>query len=83
MKTSKELLLDSTTIYKSVHEKCLVERAINSARVSIKFKYEDADPIEQILGDKFLRFLMKRAEDYVVMRRIPIEVSLFYTSSRR
>lgn len=44
--------------------------------MSVRFKFEDADPIEQILGKKFMSFLMKRAEEYVVMRRIPIEVSI-------
>jgi actin related protein 2/3 complex subunit 4 len=59
---------------RSDNERCLVESSINSARISFRFKFEDADPIEKMLGRKFLGFLMKRADDYEILRRVPIEV---------
>lgn len=73
MRSRKELLLNPVTIRRTKHEVCHIEPSINSVRVSFRLKQEDADPIEEILCRKFLRFLMQRAEDYVVMRRIPIE----------
>ena len=73
VKTSKELLLEPVTIARSEYEKCLIESSINSVRVSIKFKH--ADPIEQVLGRKYLGFLMRRAEDFIIMRRVPVKVS--------
>ena len=81
---NKELLLEPTLLKRELAslssgntcERCLIEPSINSVRVSVRFKFEDADPIEQILGKKFISFLMKRAEEYIVMRRMPIDVSL-------
>jgi len=73
VRCNKELLLDPIARRRSSHERSLIEPSINSVRVSVRFKFEDADPIEQILGKKFVGFLMKRAEEYTVMRRIPIE----------
>jgi len=34
-----------------------------------------ADEIEKILCHKFMRFMMMRAENFVVLRRKPVEVS--------
>lgn len=34
-----------------------------------------ADEIERILCHKFMRFMMMRAENFVVLRRKPVEVS--------
>ena len=79
MKSSKELLLEPVFISKSEQEKCLIESSINSARISIRFKFEDADPIEKILGEKFMSFMMKRAEDYAILRRVPVEVGDMYS----
>jgi len=50
----------------------LVEPSVNSIRVSIKIK--QADEIERILCHKFTRFLMQRAEGFIVLRRKPIKV---------
>ena len=36
-----------------------------------------ADEIERILCHKFMRFMMMRAENFVVLRRKPVEVLLF------
>ncbi len=40
-------------------------------RVSIKIK--QADEIERILAHKFTRFLMQRAESFVILRRKPVK----------
>lgn len=55
-------------------EKVLIEPSVNSVRLSIKIK--QADDIERILAHKFTRFMMMRAEGFVVLRRKAIQVSL-------
>lgn len=72
LRTSTELLHEPILLKRSDNEKCLIESSVNSARISFRFKFEDADPIEEILGKKFLGFLMRRAEDYFILRRVPI-----------
>lgn len=74
IRSNSELLNVPIVLKRSDQETCLVESSINSARISFRFKFEDADPIEQLLGRKFLGFLIKRADDYEILRRIPIEV---------
>jgi len=37
-----------------------------------------ADEIEKILCHKFMRFMMMRAENFVVLRRKPVEVNIVY-----
>ena len=41
--------------------------------MSIRIK--QADEIERLLSHKFTRFLMQRAESFVILRRKPVEVS--------
>lgn len=53
----------------------LIEASINSVRISISIK--QADEIEKILCHKFMRFMMMRAENFVVLRRKPVEVKYF------
>lgn len=72
---SKELLLNPILISRNESEKCLIEPSVNSTRVSICIK--QADEIETILCHKFNRFLMQRAEQFIIMRRVPVEVRLF------
>ena len=36
--------------------------------------YFQADEIEKILCHKFMRFMMMRAENFVILRRKPVEV---------
>lgn len=72
-RTSKELLLTPVVISRNEKEKVLIETSINSVRVSISVK--QADEIERILCHKFMRFMMMRAENFVVLRRKPVEVS--------
>ncbi|KAJ2185102.1 Arp complex subunit, partial [Coemansia sp. RSA 530] len=45
--------------------------SINSVRISIRIK--QADDIERILAHKFTRFLMMRAESFIILRRVPIK----------
>lgn len=68
---SKELVLNPIKICRSETEKCLIEPSINSTRVSIKIK--QADDIEEILADRFQRFLTQRAENFVILRRKAVE----------
>jgi len=71
VKTSKELLLTPVVIARNEREKVLIESSINSIRVSIAVK--QADEIEQILCQKFMRFMMMRAENFVILRRKPVK----------
>ncbi|OWZ23576.1 ARP2/3 complex protein [Phytophthora megakarya] len=71
LQMSKELLLNPVLICRNEQEKCLIEPSINSTRVSICIK--KADEIETILSHKFNRFLMQRAEQFIIMRRVPVE----------
>uniref|UniRef100_H2YBP0 Actin-related protein 2/3 complex subunit 4 n=1 Tax=Ciona savignyi TaxID=51511 RepID=H2YBP0_CIOSA len=71
VKTSKELLLTPLVVARNEKEKVLIESSINSIRVSIAVK--QADEIEQILCQKFMRFMMMRAENFIVLRRKPVE----------
>ena len=72
---SKELLLTDITISRNENEKCFIEPSVNSLRVSIRIK--QADEIEEILTRSFARFLMQRAEQFIILRRKAIEVCLF------
>lgn len=67
---SRELLLQPITVSRNENERCYIEPSINSVRVSICIK--QADEMEEILTHKFTRFLMQRAEQFVIMRRKPI-----------
>ncbi|CAH8829408.1 unnamed protein product [Trichobilharzia szidati] len=70
VKTSKELLLNPVVISRNEKERVLIEGSINSVRVSISIK--QSDEIEKLLCRKFTRFLMTRAEDFVILRRKPV-----------
>ena len=63
--------MNPLTIARTDNEMCFIEPSINSVRVSIKIK--QADEIEEILCRKFTSFLMQRAEQFVIMRRKPLE----------
>jgi len=74
---NKELLLVPVTISRGKADKpekaerVLIEGSVNSLRISIKIKQEDET--ETILSKKFMRFLTQRAENFVILRRKPIE----------
>lgn len=70
-KRTPEILLQPIYISRNEAERVLIEPSINSCRISIKIK--QSDEIEQILVDKFTRFLTKRAENFLILRREPIE----------
>ncbi|KAF6768818.1 hypothetical protein EG68_10545 [Paragonimus skrjabini miyazakii] len=70
MKTCKELLLHPVVISRNDKERVLIEGSINSVRISIAIK--QADEIEKLLCRKFTRFMMMRAEDFVILRRKPV-----------
>jgi len=44
---------------------------VNSVRVSIALKI--ADELEEILANKFCRFMMMRAENFIILRRKPVK----------
>ncbi|KAJ2749915.1 Arp complex subunit, partial [Coemansia nantahalensis] len=68
--STREVLLNPVVVSRNENEQVLVESSINSVRVSIRIK--QADDIERILAHKFTRFLMMRAESFVILRRVPI-----------
>ena len=65
-------MLNPVVISRNDKEKVLIETSVNSLRVSIAIK--QADEIERILAHKYTRFLMQRAESFVILRRKPIDV---------
>ena len=71
VRTSKELLLEPLIISRNENEKVCIEPSINAIRFSICIK--QADEIEEILTRRFSRFLMQRAEQFVILRRKPVE----------
>ncbi|KAJ1567014.1 Actin- protein 2/3 complex subunit 4, partial [Cladochytrium tenue] len=68
---TKEVLLAPVVISRNENEQVLVEASINSVRISIKIK--QADDLERVLAHKFTRFLMMRAENFVILRRKPVK----------
>ncbi|CAI2180723.1 6999_t:CDS:2 [Funneliformis geosporum] len=70
--SSSEVVVNPLTISRNKQEKVLIEPSVNSIRVSIKIK--QADEIERILCHKFTRFMMIRAENFIILRRKPIIV---------
>ena len=50
----------------------MIETAVNSVRVSIKVK--QIDEMDAILASKFSRFLMQRADNFIILRRKPMPV---------
>ncbi|XP_050441949.1 actin-related protein 2/3 complex subunit 4 [Adelges cooleyi] len=70
MQTNRELILTPVLISRNERERVFIESSINSIRVSIAIK--QCDEIERLLCDKFTRFMMKRAENFFILRRKPI-----------
>ncbi|KAG2182556.1 hypothetical protein INT43_007487 [Umbelopsis isabellina] len=69
--TSKEVIMNPLTISRNENEQVLIETSVNSVRISIKIK--QADDIETILCHKFSRFMMMRADNFVILRRKPMD----------
>jgi hypothetical protein len=80
IRTSTEVLLHPLTVSRNESERVLIEPSVNSIRLSIAIK--QADEIEKILCKKFTRFMMMRAEGFVILRRKPIAVSYFPLSPK-
>ncbi|KAG6813561.1 Actin- protein 2/3 complex subunit 4 [Tricholoma furcatifolium] len=79
---STEVLLNKLTISRNENERVLIEPSVNSIRLSIKIK--QADEIERILCHKFTRFMMQRAESFIVLRRKPVpgyDISFLITNT--
>eukprot|EP00501_MAST-03F_sp_TOSAG23-6_P001062 GSMAST32.ASY1.ANO1.1105.1 assembled CDS len=68
---SKELLMNPIKITRTKKESVLIEPSINSVRVSVKIK--QMDDLDTILCEKFTSFIMLRAEQFVVLRRKPVD----------
>lgn len=68
---NKELLLNPVIISRNKNERVLVEGSVNSIRISIAIK--QADDVEQILCKRFTRFMTQRAENFVILRRKPVQ----------
>jgi len=68
---NKELLLNPVVVSRNAKEKVLVEGSVNSIRISIGINQNDE--LETILCKKFMRFLTQRAENFVILRRKPVQ----------
>ncbi|EAL71900.1 hypothetical protein ACTFIW_009595 [Dictyostelium discoideum] len=71
VKTSKELVLNPVIIARNKNERVLIETSINSIRISVSIK--KSDEVDVILAKKFVRFLQQRAENFIILRRKPVE----------
>lgn len=65
-------LITSKAYHRSSAESCLVEISINSCRFSLKIKQND--DIEKFLCCKFTKFMTRRAETFIILRRKPVDV---------
>jgi len=72
LSTSREVLLNPLVISRNEKEQVLIEPSVNSVRMGIKIKQQD--DIERILCHKFTRFMMMRAENFIILRRKPVAV---------
>ncbi|KAK8790031.1 hypothetical protein WA158_006811 [Blastocystis sp. Blastoise] len=71
IRSSKFSVSKPILICRTERERCLIERSINSVRVSLKIK--QVDNLEEILCKTFTRFLMRRAEQFIILRRKAID----------
>jgi len=71
VKSNRELLLTPLTVSRNERERVLIEGSVNSIRVSIAVK--KSDDIERLLCQKFTRFMMMRAEDFIILRRKAVD----------
>ncbi|PKY45761.1 actin-like protein ARPC3 [Rhizophagus irregularis] len=81
-RSSSEVVMNPLIISRNENEKVMIEPSVNSIRISIRIK--QADEIETILCKKFTRFMMLRAENFIILRRKPIDgysISFLITNS--
>ena len=70
-RSSKELLLQPLVISRSDRESVLIEPSINSVRISVRIK--QSDELERLLAGKLSRFIMQRADKFIILRRKPVD----------
>ena len=73
MKSSSEVLLESVIVSRNQRERVFIEPSINSLRVSITIK--QVDGIEKLLCNKLMTFMMRRAENFIILRRKAVKVN--------
>ena len=71
LNSSPEVILPRIVIQRSKNEETLIEPSINSTRISLKVK--KLDDVDRLLSAMFMRFLMVRAEQFLIMRRKPVD----------
>lgn len=71
VKSSREVLLAPLLVCRNEKERVLIETSINSIRVSIGVK--QSDEIDKMLCSKFMAFMCRRAENFIVLRRKPVD----------
>eukprot|EP00009_Paramoeba_aestuarina_P005533 CAMPEP_0201515628 /NCGR_PEP_ID=MMETSP0161_2-20130828/7137_1 /ASSEMBLY_ACC=CAM_ASM_000251 /TAXON_ID=180227 /ORGANISM="Neoparamoeba aestuarina, Strain SoJaBio B1-5/56/2" /LENGTH=168 /DNA_ID=CAMNT_0047912501 /DNA_START=58 /DNA_END=564 /DNA_ORIENTATION=+ len=70
-RTSSELLLVPVVVSRNEHQQVKIEASINSVRISVKIKQND--DVDVILCKKLMSFLTQRAEDFIILRRKPLD----------
>ena len=111
VRASPELLLAPVAVCRNAHERFLVERSINSVRISLKARQalghfprplacpqggrsapaagrqvRQRDLLEEWLVGKQMTLLMQRADDFHILRRVPVagyDVSFLITAQVR
>lgn len=71
-RSSEYSVFPEEKLVKSLKEEVLVQKSINSVRISIKIKKNDE--LDSLLCRKFARFMMQRAENFIILRRKPVKV---------
>merc|ERR1711881_356718 len=71
MLSSNEVILKPLSICRTDMQQVLIEPSINSVRISIKIK--QSNEIEGLLCNHFMRFMTRRAENFQILRRKPVE----------
>jgi len=65
-------MLTPLLISRNENERVLIESSVNSIRISIAIK--KSDDLEKILATKFNRFMMMRADHFLILRRVSVKV---------
>ena len=72
--SSPSYIKEPIIVSKSENEKCLIERSINSVRISYLFPFETKqESIDKLVGNMLTKFLMCRADDIPIFRRVAIK----------
>ncbi|GFH44405.1 hypothetical protein CTEN210_00879 [Chaetoceros tenuissimus] len=72
--SSPSYIKEPILVSKSENEKCLIERSINSVRISYLFPFETKqESIDKLVGNMLTKFLMRRADAIPIFRRVAIE----------